>query len=560
MSEPGLEIEDWIEAGRTDVHLWALRGLGVDLHEAQVEVQVKVLEGGYQFYLLTWANRAGKTTGLGIMHKHWIYYKHGVPRARTEAEHEEWLKVGYRTLHCSPLNELAGRAYTAWTEIVKGVSPAQRVDPQDPSKGFRPSPLAEDFSLTKERDDAGADRMILRCVSGGVTDFRSTEGKAARLGGGAWRLITWDEWPSQENKDDIRTVLFVVLTNRAADFDAPIVLTGTITEDTEHIAQEFLDKCDDPENGDWWGNHADRSMNPGASTKAIERAQRSLDPQDYARTVMGQMGGVKGRLLPKLIIDPVFRNDLPRWTGPHPGDRATFDPEHKRFRPAGESPWTYLHCVDVALSVADNVITTLRLPADYMFSVAKPIVGVSQKIIPGSRTLTSDEIIHTIEETYLPYGGLIVVDTTDAHGKNIARSLRVAHYPVEDFTFNERDKVRNIIRKDQAVINLREVLTDGMAFVRGPDGEIQYDSDGVPRFDAAVPFGALRLPASWTKTKDQLSILREDDQRQVKDCAMTIVMGGDVAFRRRRSRTRRNLPVQRLPVFAGGRRYVEARH
>jgi hypothetical protein len=100
--------------------------------------------------------------------------------------------------------------------------------------------------MTKERDSAGADHMFLRSVTGGICDFRSTEGKARRLESGAWRFISWDEWPQTENPDDIRTVLYVRLTNRAADFDAPILLTGTITDETEHIAREFLDLAEDP--------------------------------------------------------------------------------------------------------------------------------------------------------------------------------------------------------------------------------------------------------------------------------------------------------------------------
>lgn len=581
-----VSVAKWIDDGRDDVERWAANGLGIRLHARQIEVAHQLLHGEAQYDLLTWASRAGKTTIVGVCHKHRLFYKIGVPPASTPSAYEDWLKVEYRTLHTAPLNELAGRAHTAWEEITKGVSPAQ----WDKDKGlYRLAPLAPFFAMTRERDAAGADHMFMRCVTGGVTDFRSTEGKARRLESGTWRFISWDEWTQTENPDDIRTVLYVRLTNRAADFDAPILLTGTITEETEHIAQEFIDLAEDPDNPDWWGNSAERALNPNASTKAIERAERNLDPEDYARTVMGIPGGAKGRLFPPYMVLPIFDNDLPRFTPPHPDDGVVFEagpvppgPSGRdyrvsrdgtrledtpytsmerargRFKPRGKSPWTYLHLWDVALAVADNVGMVLRVPADWLFGyqtvegkpVFRPIEGVSMKVIPGSRTLTSAEIIHTIEETFLPYGGWIVVDTTDAHGKNIFRELRRAGYPVEAFTFNERDQ-RRVIRKDAAVLHTRELLSEGMEVRRDKAGEVLHDPDGIPDFDKDKPYGVLRLPKSWTKAKDQLSLLRVDDDRQRKDAAMTVLMGGDVAYRSRRSRTRRNVS-QRFSVFTRG--------
>jgi hypothetical protein len=296
-------------------------------------------------------------------------------------------------------------------------------------------------------------------------------------------------------------------------------------------------------------------------------AERSFDPEDYARTVLGIPGGVKNRVFPGYMIDPAFTPDLPRFTPPHPEDGATFEPFgatrlgvspddaraiRGRFRARGNSPWTYLHLWDLALAAADNVGIVLRVPSDWLFSVERPIVGVQRVVVPGSRTLTSAEILHTIEGTYLPYGGLIVVDATDAHGKNIARELRRAGYPVEPFVFNERDQ-RRVIRKDAAILHTRELLTEGMALRYDAAGEPMQDADGVPVFDRSQPYGVLRLPREWTRTRDQLAVLRVDDDKQRKDEAMTILMGCDTAYRARRSRSRR-ATTQRFAVFAGGRR------
>jgi hypothetical protein len=171
--------------------------------------------------------------------------------------------------------------------------------------------------------------------------------------------------------------------------------------------------------------------------------------------------------------------------------------------------------------------------------------------------LTSAEIIHTIEETYLPYGGLIVLDTTDAHGKNIARELKRAGYPIEEFTFNERDG-RRVIRKEAAIHNAREILTEGMEQVTDSSGEQTTDADGVPMFNRDRPYGAIHVPKEWVRTRDQLSVLKVDDDKQRKDEAMAFLMGCDMAHRLRRSRTRLASP-QRLAVFAGTRRYGGSR-
>jgi LAGLIDADG DNA endonuclease family protein len=518
------------------------------------------------------------TIGVIIWHLHGIFYKPELAEPTTEHEQDLWLAEDYRTLHTAPLGTLATLAWENITEITKGTHPAQR----DENGKRRDAPLAAHFSPGKERDAHGADHMVVRSLSGGAMDFRSTEGGAGRLEGRAWRRISWDEWPQQEAADKptaIRKIL-LRLQNRASDFDAKILLTGTITDETEHIAKEWIDLCQDPGNQDWWGLGAARSDNPYASRKAIERAERQFDAEDFARSVMGLPGGVKGRLFPSFMVDPIFSDPtLARFTPPHAQDGGRFEPQvlkapprrsrwrdeedepaqvRAQWRPTGDSLWTYIHVWDLALAAAANVGFVIRAPADWRFGWFEengvrrlvPLVGVRRVEVPGSRTLTSAEITHTIEETYLPYGGRIVLDTTDAHGKNIYRELRRAGYPVDDFTFNSRDQ-RNVLLKDAAIESTRKLLTEGMKPVVDEKGQVRHDADGVPVFDRDTPYGVLRLPKDWQKARDQLSILRPDDDKQTKDEAMVVLMACHTAYRARRARTRQ-ATSQRLVVF--GRR------
>jgi hypothetical protein len=528
------ETKAWIRDGRSDIALWALRGLGIKLHAAQVEFAEAVLRGEAGYFLLTWANRAGKTTILIVLHMHRLFYKLGIAPPTTETEERQWMDEEYRTLHCAPLGELAGRAWLAIGDIITGTSPAQR----DEAGKRRPAPLAQMFAATKERTESNADRMFLRCLTGAVCDFRSTEGKAARVEGGAWRLITWDEWPSTENPDDIRYVLYNRLTARAADHDAAIVLTGTITPETEHIAKEFLELVEDPQNEDWWGNTAARSMNPTTTAKSLERAKRNLGAEDYDRSVLGIPGGVKGRMFPSWLLDPAFDPYLPAWQPPDKSNEGVV------------AKWTYLHVWDLAIAAADNVGMTIRVPFDWRFSVANPLVGVSLKIIPGSRTLIDDEIEFAIEETYLPYGGVIYVDTTDAHGIGIYRTLRNRGLPVHGFDFKDQEKSR-VTRKAKAIKAVRAIFAEGIVPENDDSGEPVHDIDGILAHDLGKPYGAMRLPGAWAKPKDQLAILRPPplDEKQTKDAAMCVLMACEIAWRERRGRTREHT-IQRAGFFA----------
>lgn len=576
------ELERTIADGKHDIGRWAANGLGIWLHDKQLELLHALDTEEATFYLLWWANRAGKTTAVITWHLHGIFYKPELPEPTTDHEFDLWVAEDYRTLHAAPLGTLATLAHEAIGEIIKGTHPAQR----DDTERRRPAPLGAHFRATKERDAHGADHMVVKSLNGGSIDFRSTEGTAGRLEGRAWRRISWDEWPQQEAADKgegIRTVL-LRLQNRASDYDAKVLLTGTITPDTEHIAKEWILRCEDPNDPDWWGSTATRLDNPAASRKAIELARRqveagTLDQEDYDRMIGGVPGGVKGRLFPSFLIDPIFDNDLPKFTPPVQGDGGSFQPveaprpmtrprykddEEKaeprmRWTQPGESPWVYLHIWDLAIAAADNIGIVARIPRDWRFGwttvdskrVLRPIEGVKFVEIPGSRTLTSAEIQHTIEETFLPYGGRIVLDTTDAHGKNIYRELRRAGYPVDDFTFNERN-LRRVLRKDEAIGHARSLLAEGMVLKRDGAGEIVTDTTGVPIFDRTVEYGVLRLPRSWNKPRDQLSILKPppEDEKQRKDAAMVVLMLCSEAYRHRRARTRVN-QSQRFDVFAG---------
>jgi hypothetical protein len=521
------EVADWITSGRDDVPLFAWRGFGIHLHSAQVLAAQNIIGRVAAYILLWWANRAGKTCLLAVIHLHHLFYKIGIEPPRDKADYRRrWLPAAYRTLHCAPLGRLTLKAYKEMEAILLGIAEAQW-DPE--AHRHRDAPLAPFFALMKERNVNGSDDIILRCENGACTDFLSTEGGAGRIEGSAWYFISWDEiWETEGAEPDtaIRFILDNRLTARAADHDATIVLTGTIKDETEHLAKEWITYCEDKQNLDWWGCGAERTLNPITSQKSIDRAARNLSDEDYARSVLGRPGGVKNRLLPGALVDHARSHHLPDRTGPVEGDGSAY--EGGRRRDLGKSPWFYLHTWDMAIAEADNVGSIWRFPKDHTFSPANPIVGVHAKFLPGSRTLTDDEILLTIEEAYLPYGGLIYIDTTDAFGKNVARKLRLKGYPARDFDYHDTDP-HGDTWKEAGEVALKSLLGEA--------------GDG----DA---YGCIWIPEGWSKHYDQLSVLKPppDDRKQRKDAAMTVMM---MAFVANRLRPRTASKPGRL-VFYGG--------
>ena len=76
-------------------------------------------------------------------------------------------------------------------------------------------------------------------------------------------------------------------------------------------------------------------------------------------------------------------------------------------------------------------------------------------------------------------------------------------------------------------------------------GATRWSSSTSPR-----PTDRSDLPPSWSVVRDQLALLKVDDFRQRKDAAMTVLMGADIAMRRRNAAYRGN-SITRLAVMGG---------
>ena len=493
----------WLEDGSID--LWAYHGLGIVLHDQQIEQLNEVLKWPPgTVHVWRWANRTGKTTGLDVLYGWAAWYKWRY----TSAVFEEWIKYAYKVLHAAPLGELAGKAYELWEEILAGSANQQR-DPINQRQ--RPALLAPFFAATKTVDVTGVDRPTVNCANGARIDFRSTQGKAARLESDSWWLIGWDEFPRQLPSDDIPIIFDQTMLPRSSDFMAPVVLAGTETVESEHIYAEF-EEISRANPSDWNFTEAARVANFSQSKASIARQMRlSINKDIAARSVMGAHGGSASSLYPAFLLANAFTDTLPDVT-PRPKTEA----EWERFAKTR----TYITTLDHALAHDDNVLLTFDVPwPPATITPDNPIVGGHMELIRGSRTLTGDEVHgYAAREAGDYRSRALIIDSTGPGGLHVYRKARASGLPAVDCNFQGRE-AKWVTNKEAGLQGLQRLLSFGLP-VTATEGWI----DEWPEPEAA--FGLIRFPVGgpWQKLRRQLAVLRRADEKQRQDAAMALIM------------------------------------
>lgn len=493
----------WLEDG--DPALWAYYGLGVVINSAQEEHIGDVLRWPPgTIHVWRWANRTGKTTGLDVLYGWATWYKWRYETAMLA----DWLKYRYKVLHAAPLGELAGKAYEEWEALIAGSSNAQR-DPINQRQ--RPALLAPFFNATKTVDATGVDRPAVECANGAVIDFRSTQGKAARLESDNWWLIGWDEFPRQVPTDDIVNIFDQTLLPRSSDFMAPVILAGTATIESEHVYAE-LEEFAAANPSDWNFTTAARTANFAQTRASIDRQRRLSINKDVAdRSLGGTLGGGAGSLYPAFLVDNAFRSDLPEVTKP-PVDEQGWE-QLTRTR-------TFATALDHALAHDDNVLITLDVPwPPHTITVDNPIVGSHIELVRSSRTLTGDEIHAYLSREVRSYRSKVaIIDSTGEGGLSVYRKARADGLPALDCNLQGR-AAKWVTNKEYGLQALQRLLSFGLPV---PATEGFIDEWPVPE----GPFGLLRFPNTgpWLKLRRQVSVMRRADEKLRQDAAMTLVM------------------------------------
>jgi len=495
----------WLESD--DIELFAYYGWGVVGNSAQVEMwnDVQRWPAG-TIHVLRWANRTGKTTGLTLLEL-WAIWKKW--RFLAAVFDPDWLNFTYRVLHAAPLGRLTGKAWELGDALINNSARAQ-MNPI--TNRVRKAILAPFFKATKTVDIHGADTAAITCAHGGIIDYLSTHDGAPRMESEAWWLTIWDEFPRQQPADDIQLIFDQTLLPRSSDYEAPIVLSGTATRDSEYVYMEIEDRAKENPT-DWNFTTAARSANFMMTKASIERQTRvSIDKEVAERSVGGKFGSGSGDLFPHFVLANAFVETLPERTAPPRDDKTWFDfLEHNTY-------WT---AFDHALSGDDNVIMTADVPwPPFVISPEYPIVGHHLQIVRSRRSLTPAEQHEYLADEaalYRPKG--IIIDSTAEGGLAVFRTARASGLPAIDCNFAGR-AVTHVTNKEFGIQALQEMLSYGLEVERDDLGRIE----DWPEPSGA--FGLLRFPNSgpWARLRNQLATLKRDDEKLRQDVAMAALM------------------------------------
>jgi hypothetical protein len=495
----------WLESG--DIELFAFYGWGVVLTSAQLEhINAVLTWPPGTIHVWRWANRTGKTTGLDLLYLWSTWYKWRFEHADFD---KGWLPYGYKVLHAAPLSELAGKAWGLMDELIAGRAYQQR---SPITRLQRPALLAPFYHATKLVDVNDVDRPVVTVANGSQIDFRSTQGKAARLESDAWWLIGWDEFPRQQPSDDIPTIFDQTMLARSSDFMAPVILAGTATVESEYIYAE-LEELAAANPTDWNFTEAARSTNYSQTKISQDRQRRvSINKDVAARSLDGTLGGGANSMFPHFLLDNAFR-DLPERLAPPADDFEwqTYSQSH-----------AFVTGYDHALAHDDNVYLTLDVPwPPRSIDPLNPIVGANLSLVRSGRTLTPDEQQAYLSRDVRTYRSrAAIIDSTGEGGLSVYRKALQEGLPAVDCNLQGR-AAKWVTNKEFGLQALQRMLAYGLP-VDTSTGFI----DTWPTIPAGLEYGILRFPSTgpWLKLRRQLAVYRRQDEKLRQDAAMTLVM------------------------------------
>ena len=95
-------LQQWVAEGRTDPVVFAEKLLGMKLHNGQKKYLRRVAKKTDRIYILSCANRWGKSVLVSVIQLWHLFYKFGIPMPVDENSQKSWEDVEYRTANIAP--------------------------------------------------------------------------------------------------------------------------------------------------------------------------------------------------------------------------------------------------------------------------------------------------------------------------------------------------------------------------------------------------------------------------------------------------------------------------
>jgi len=229
-----LEIDDklssLIEKGRDDPVVFINELLGMRLHEGQIkylkEAQKAINNGDNPLirrFLLSCANRWGKTALIACLQLWYLFYKFGV---KTDSQ-SDWFSVEYRTANIAPYSSLTEPVFFAMRQIMTSTFPVRRKDGTVGTNNCK----IEWFYLEEKTINTPPYKMyfLFNCF---IEHLSLMGGKGNNLQGKPYGLITYDE---ACRSDHLQLELDNSVLGRLLDWTAPLHLLSTPDSDSASL-------------------------------------------------------------------------------------------------------------------------------------------------------------------------------------------------------------------------------------------------------------------------------------------------------------------------------------
>lgn len=216
-------LQQWVIDGRTDPVIFAEKLLGMPLHDGQKHYLRRVAKKNDRVYILSCANRWGKSVMVSIIQLWHLFYKFGIPEPIDEASQISWETAEYRTANIAP--------HSANTEAVfKTIHAIMTSSFQIKDKGLRNNDciigwwyLPERTLNTPPYKQFFDNNSYIEHRSLGADQGDSLQGKP-------YGLVTYDEGG---RSDHLENEIEDAILPRLFDWRAPLHIISTPSQDSK---------------------------------------------------------------------------------------------------------------------------------------------------------------------------------------------------------------------------------------------------------------------------------------------------------------------------------------
>ena len=220
------------EKGRKDPVFFINEFLGMRLHKGQLRYLHEARKAVYgdedgeltRRFVLSCANRWGKSAVIACLQLWYLFYKHGV---RTETQ-EEWFDVEYRTANIAPFSSLTEPVFKAMRQIMTSTYPIR-----DYNTGLISTNNCQIEPFYLEDRTLNTPPYKLFFANNSYIEHLSLMGnKGDSLQGKPYGIITYDE---AARSDHLQIEIDDAIIGRLLDWTAPLHLLSTPAQDSSSL-------------------------------------------------------------------------------------------------------------------------------------------------------------------------------------------------------------------------------------------------------------------------------------------------------------------------------------